>query len=479
MSAPAPAIATADVEVLRKDIAGDVVLPGDPTYDEARTLWNGVFDRRPAIVVRSRSAQDVSAAITFARVHGLELAVRGGGHSTGGLSGVDGGLMIDLSAMNLVETDVAGRRCRVGGGATLGQRDGATQEHGLATTAGIIGHTGVAGLTLTGGMGWLTRKHGLAVDNVLSVEIVTADGKVRRASADEEPELYWAVRGGGGNFGVVTEFEFDLHPVGPMVDFGLLFWPVAQAPDVLRLVRGLFESMSTETNIIVAGVNAPPAPFVPAEHHGAPGIALLVTGFGADGEHARVLDRINAELPPLFQVTMPMPYAGLQQMFDEANHFGVLAYDKATYVEHLTDDAVAVLADQLARKQSAQSAIFIYRLDGAYSEIGDDDTAFGGGRSPRYAVFLLAIAEDPAVLAVDTEWVRNFWTALQPVSMGRGSYLNGEADYPDDRVRASYGAEKYARLAAIKAEYDPDNIFHRNANIPPVPQPPQQRRAGD
>jgi FAD/FMN-containing dehydrogenase len=476
---PASTLAAADVDVLRKDVAGEVVLPGDAEYDEARTLWNGAFDRRPAVVVRCSSARDVSAAVTFARVHGLELAVRGGGHSTGGLSGVDDGLVIDLSAMNQVETDVAGRRCRVGGGATLGQRDGATQEHGLATTAGIVGHTGVGGLTLTGGMGWLTRKHGLSLDNVLAVEIVTADGKIRRASADEEPDLYWAVRGGGGNFGVVTEFEFRLHPVGPMVDFGLLFWPIAQAREVLRLARGLFASMSTETNIIVAGFNAPPEPFVPAEHHGAPGIAFVVAGFGGDGEHGRVLERINAELPPLFQVAMPMPYAGLQQMFDEANRFGLLAYDKATYVEDLSDDVIAVLATHLARKQSPHSATFLYRLDGAYSAIGDDDTAFGGGRSPRYALFLLAIAEEPALLATETEWAREFWTALQPVSMGPGSYLNGEAEYPDDRVRASFGPEKYARLAAIKAHYDPDNIFHRNANIPPAPQPPSQRTPED
>ena len=476
---PAPTLAAADLDVLRKDVSGDVVLPGDAAYDEARLLWNGAFDRRPAVVVRCLSAQDVSAAVTFARTHSLELAVRGGGHSTGGLSGVDDGLAIDISAMYQVETDVEGRHCRVGGGATLGQRDGATQEHGLATTAGIVGHTGVGGLTLTGGMGWLTRKHGLALDNVLGVQIVTADGKIRRASADEEPDLYWAVRGGGGNFGVVTEFEFRLHPVGPMVDFGLLFWPIAQAPDVLRLARELFASMSIETNIIVAGVNAPPEPFVPAEHHGAPGIALVITGFGGDGEHGRVLDRVNSELPPLFQLAMPMPYAGLQQMFDEANHFGLLAYDKATYVEDLSDDVVAVLADQLARKQSPQSAIFIYRLDGAYSEVGDDDTAFGGGRSPRYAVFLLAIAEEPALLATDTRWARAFWDALQPVSMGRGSYLNGEAEYPDDRVRASFGPEKYSRLAALKLRYDPDNVFHRNANIPPAPQPPQQRTPRD
>ena len=469
------ALAADDVEVLRKDIRGEVVRPEDAGYDQARTLWNGAVDRHPAVVVRCGSAADVSAAITFARQHDLEIAVRGGAHSTGGLSGVDDGLVIDLSLMNQVTTDVAARRCRVGGGATLAQRDIATQEHGLATTAGIVGHTGVGGLTLTGGMGWLTRRHGLALDNVLSVEIVTADGTIRRASADQEPDLFWAVRGGGGNFGVVTEFEFQLHEVGPMVDFGLMFWPLPQAADGLRLARDLFADMSRDTNMIIAGINAPPAPFVPAEHHGVPGLALVLIGFGGD-EHGRIFARANAELPPLFQVAMPMPYAAVQQNFDEANHFGLLAYDKATYVEDLTDEVIAVIVEQLAGKGSPDSAAFAYRLDNAYSAVADDATAFGGGRSPRYAVFLVGAAEDDlGLLETEKQWVREFWAALQPVSMGSGSYLNGEAEYPDDRVRASYGPAKYARLAAIKGRYDPDNVFHRNANIPPAPQPPQQR----
>ncbi len=473
------ALATTDVEVLRKGLQGEVVLPADGAYDQVRTLWNGSFDRHPAMIVRCRSAEDVSAAITFARLHDLEIAVRGGAHSTGGLSGVDDGLVIDLSLMDQVETDVAGRRCRVGGGATLARRDIATQEHGLATTAGIVGHTGVGGLTLTGGMGWLTRRHGLALDNVLSVEIVTADGKIRRASADQEPDLFWAVRGGGGNFGVVTEFEFRLHDVGPIVDFGLLFWPLAQGAEVLRLARDLFASMSRDTNMIIAAINAPPAPFVPVEHHGTPGYALVLTGFGRDGEHGRIVERIGAELPPLIQLVAPMPYAAVQQTFDEANHFGLLAYDKAAYVEDLTDEVIAIITEQVARKGSPDSAAFAYRLDGAYCEVGEDDTAFGGGRSPRYALFLLGIAEDdPDLLATETQWVRDFWAALQPVAMGSGSYLNGEAEYAEDRVRASYGPAKYARLAAIKGRYDPDNVFHRNANIPPAPQPPQQRSAG-
>ena len=332
--------------------------------------------------MRPLGAADVSAAITFARQHDLEIAVRGGGHSTAGLSSVDDGLMIDLSLMNSVETDVAARRCRVGGGATIAQRDIATQQHGLAAPAGIVGHTGIGGLTLGGGMGWLTRKHGLAIDNLVSVEIVTADGEIHRASDANEPKLFWAIRGGGGNFGVVTEFEFQLHDVGPMVSFGLLWWPIEQAADVLRLTRNLYASMSTEMNIIVAGLSGPPLPFVPEAYQHAPGIGLAVTGFAPDGEHARIVERINAQLPPVAQMTTPIPYANLQQMFDDANAFGLLAYDKAAYVEELTDGAITVIAGQLARKSSPRSGLFIYRLDGAYSAVREEATAFGGGRSP-------------------------------------------------------------------------------------------------
>ena len=381
--------------------------------------------------------------------------------------------------MNQVETDVAGLRCRVGGGATLGQRDVATQEHGLATTAGIVGHTGVGGLTLTGGMGWLTRKHGLALDNVLAVEIVTADGMIRRASADEEPDLYWAVRGGGGNFGVVTGFESRLHPVGPMVDFGLLFWPINQvtrrtpagAPAV-RLVVDRDEHHCRRESTPARTVRPCRAPR-------RSGVALVITGFGGDGEHGRVLERINAELPPLFQLAMPMPYVGLQQMFDEANHFGLLAYDKATYVEDLSDDVVSVLADHLARKQSPQSAVFLYRLDGAYSSIGDDDTAFGGGRSPRYAVFLLAIADEPALLATDTEWAREFLDcASARCRWGVAAISTARPSIPTiGSARAS--ARKLRPAGRHQGDTTTRTTSSTAMPTSPAPQPPQQQTPED
>ncbi|HEX7188235.1 MAG TPA: FAD-binding oxidoreductase [Actinomycetes bacterium] len=467
-------VATLDVEVLRKEISGEVLVAQDDGYDEARTVWNGAIDRRPAVIVRCATASDVSAAIGFARGHELEIAVRGGAHSTGGNSVVQDGMQIDLSPMNDVSVDVAARRCSVGGGATLAQREEATQAHGLAVTAGIVGHTGVGGLTLGGGMGWLTRKHGLAVDNLVSAEVVTADGRIRHVSADEDSDLFWAIRGGGGNFGVVTRFDFRLHPVGPMVQFGLFLWPVGRTTEVLGLAQDVISSLADELNVIIAGVSAPPAPFVPEEHHHVPCIALLVTGFGSAAEHDAVVARIRSELPPIVELVTPMPYLQLQQMFDEANAFGLHAYDKAVYVEELSPDVIAVISDELPRKTSPRSAMFVYRLDGAYSQVAEDATAFGGGRSPRFCMFLVALADNPEMLDADRTWVRSFWDALQPHAMGIGSYVNGEAEPVEERVRASYGEAKYERLSGIKAAYDPDNVFHLNANIPPAQGPPRQ-----
>jgi len=474
-----PQVISEDVDALRTTIAGQVLVPSDAGYDEARTVWNAAFDHRPALVVRCANAGDVSAAILFARDRNLDISVRGGAHSSSGTSMVPDGLAIDLSLMKDVDVDPVTRRARVGGGATLAERDTATQAHGLATTAGIVGHTGVGGLTLTGGMGWLTRKSGLALDNVVSAEVVTADGQVLRASPDDNPDLFWAIRGGGGNFGVVTTFEFQLQPVGPMVQFGLFFWPLESGADVLRLAKDLFADLPRDLNIIIAGVNAPPAPFVPEQHRHQPGYALLVTGFGTDGEHEAVVERIRAELPPLFDLVTPLPFVELQQMFDEANAFGFHAYDKAAYLEDLSEGAISVVAEHLPRKASPQSALFIYRLDGAYSEVGDDDTAFGGGRSPRYAVFIIALAEDAETLDSGRSWARSFWSALQPHALGTGSYLNGESEPTDDHIRSSYGPAKYERLARIKAEYDPENVFHRNANIRPAAQPPRQRTSSE
>jgi FAD/FMN-containing dehydrogenase len=447
---------------------GPVLGPEDAGYDDARRLWNAAVDKHPAVIARCRSAADVSRAVLFAREQGLEIAVRGGAHNPGGSCSVDDGLMIDLSLMDDVTVDPTTKRARIGGGALLGQLDAAAQEFGLATPAGMVSHTGVGGLTLGGGMGWLTRKHGLSIDNLVSVEIVTADGQVRRASDDENPELFWAIRGGGGNFGVVTEFEFRLHEAGPMINFGLVFWDLDHGAEVLRMARAVVANLPDDVNIVIGAISAPPAPFVPAELHFKPGYALIVIGFGSAEQHAGVLDEIRSAVPPLFEFASPMPYVALQQMLDEANGWGFHAYDKGLYLDDFTDEAIAVITENVPLKQSPGSVMLSYRLDGAYSKVPEDATAFSGSRAPGYAVFIVAVCPTPELLEQDRAWVRSFWDAMVPVSRGIGSYVNAISDEGvDDRVRASYGA-KYDRLAAVKATYDPDNVFHLNANIRPA-----------
>jgi len=461
-------LADSGIGDLRQSMSGPVLGPEDSGYDDARRLWNAAIDRRPAVIARCQSAADVSRAVRFARDHGLEIAVRGGAHNPSGSASVDDGLMIDLSPLNAVSVDPESKRARVGGGAQLGQLDAAAQEYGLATPAGMISHTGVGGLTLGGGMGWLTRKYGLSIDNLVSVEIVTADGQIRRASDDENPDLFWAVRGGGGNFGVVTEFEFRLHEVNPMIDFGLAFWGLDQGAAVLQMAREVIARLPDDVNVVVGAVNAPPAPFVPEQFHFMPGYALIVNGFGSAGEHAGVMDEIRSALPPLFEFASPMPYVALQQMLDEANAWGFQAYDKGFYLDDFTDEAIQVITEHVPLKQSPGSVMLCYRLDGAYSAVPEDATAFSGSRAPGYAVFVIAICPTPELLEHDRAWVRSFWDAMIPVSRGIGSYVNAISDAGvEDRVRASYGA-KYERLAAIKAKYDPENLFHRNANIKPA-----------
>ncbi|MFC5995666.1 FAD-binding oxidoreductase [Pseudonocardia hispaniensis] len=461
--------ASGDIEALRAAMDGPVIAPGDPGYEEARTVWNADIDRRPAVIARCASARDVAAAVTYAQAEGLEIAVRGGAHSMPGASAVDDGLVVDLSRMRAVSVDPTARRARVQGGALLGDLDAATQEHGLAVPTGLVSHTGVGGLTLGGGMGWLTRQAGLTIDNLVSAEIVVADGRVLRAAADENPDLFWAIRGGGGNFGVVTEFEFRLHEVGPMVHFGLFFWGLDQGAEALRLIRDVVPDLPRSQGAIAAtALTAPPAPFVPEEHHHKQGYALLLPGFGAAAEHQRVVDRIRAELPPLFDVVEPMPYVALQQLFDEANAWGLHAYEKAAYLTDLTDGAIDVLTEHAPGKSSPLSLMLFYRLDQTYCEVGEADTAFGGGRSPRYAAFLIALCPTPDLLVADRAWVRSVWDALRPHMIDVGSYVNSIHEPDEHRIRASYGPAKYDRLASIKADYDPGNVFHRNANIKPA-----------
>jgi len=458
------------VDALREAMTGAVLVPEDADYEEARTVWNAAIDRRPGVIARCSNSSDVSAAVRFGVENGLEIAVRGGAHGVSGKAVVDDGLMIDLSAMNSVVVDPERRRVRVGGGALLADMIAATQEHGLASPVGLVGHTGVGGLTLGGGMGWLTRKHGLSIDNLVSAEVVTADGQTRRASQAEHPKLFWAIRGGGGNFGVVTEFEFALHPVGPIVQVALLFWDLDRGREVLRLGEELGGSLPEELNVVIAGLNAPPAPFVPAEYQLQQGYGMIVVGFGAPEEHEELVQQIREALPPLWDFVTPMPYLALNQILDEDNRWGQYDYEKGGQVAEITDEVIEAVTQHFPHKQSPGTAVLFYRVDGAYSSVGDDDTAFGGDRSPGWYVFTVAVCPTAEMLPAEREWARGLHSALAPHMVAR-TYVNAvDEDHSD--VAAAYGAEKYQRLADIKGFYDPDNVFHRNANIKPATQQP-------
>lgn len=460
---------SSEFDDLRAAMSGRVIAPDDTDYDQARKVWNADIDRRPSAIAQCTSAADVAAAVSWAVRRDLAVSVRAGAHHAAGRAIADGALMLDLSAMRDVVVDPDARRARVGGGALLSDLDAATQAHGLAVPTGMVGHTGVGGITLGGGMGWLTRKHGLSTDNLLAAEVVLADGRIVRASADEHPDLFWALRGGGGNFGVVTSFEFALHPLHPMVELAFLFWPQDQGAEMLRLTRDVLADLPAELYIVFGAISAPPEPFVPEEHRFRPGYVMLVAGFGQDvaGEHARVVSGIRQALPPLFEMATPIPYVALQQMIDEANAWGSYCYDKACYLSELSDPVIEVVTEQVPGKASPLSVVLFHPLDGAYSAVPDDATAFGGGRSPRLNVFIVGLTPDPAGLAAERDWVRRFHTALAPLAIGREMYVNAILDTGDDReLRDVYGT-KYERLSQVKAEYDPGNVFRINANIKP------------
>jgi FAD/FMN-containing dehydrogenase len=455
------------VEALQGTIAGTVAIPGDAVYDTAVAIWNGVIERRPGVVVSCVSNDDVAAALSFARTRGLEVSVRGGGHNYAGHALCDGGLMIDLTPMKSIVVDAQALRVTCGGGTTWGELDAATQEHGLAVPGGFISTTGVAGLTLGGGFGWLSRLAGLTSDNLLAADVVTADGRVLRATSDENDDLFWALRGGGGNFGVVTSFEFNLTPVGPLVHLGMFLYSPEQGRDVFRFAREYVRGLPDECGVFLAGLSAPPEPFVPEEHHLAPVFAFAIVGFGDADAHAALIEPVRQAIAPLIELVTPMPYTALQQMFNGSAPWGILAYEKAVYLDELSDAAIDVILDQQPKKSFPLSFLPMFVLGGAYSRAAEDATAFGGSRTLTYMVNIAAAAPTPELYEADRTWVRTFWSALVPHAVGIGSYVNFLTDPDDDRVRAAYGPEKYDRLARIKAKYDPDNIFHLNANIAP------------
>src|SRR4051794_1597118 len=445
------------LEMLTQGVRGRVLRSGDDDFDTVRTVWNGMIDRRPAVIVRCAGVADVISAINFARDHDLVLAVRGGGHSVAGSSVCDRGLMLDLSLMQGIRVDPAARTARAEPGVTWAEFDAETQAFGLATTGGVVSTTGVAGLTLGGGIGWLGRTHGLSCDNLLSVDIVTADGELRTASAEENADLFWAVRGGGGNLGVVTSFEYRLHELGPTVLAGLLVWPRPMARDVLRAFRE-FTQRAPENASAYAGLGTSP--------DGVPIVVAIVFHHSPTEEGEALFAPLRKFGPPVADMVQPMPYVAAQQMLDALNPPGNRVYWKSSILRNIDDQVLDTIIESAENCPSPLSAALLEFYGGAMNRVGAQDTAYPL-RDAMYALNVIAAWTDAAQDAPNIAWARGMWDAVQPFSPG-SVYVNflGVGDASDDRVRAAYGPN-YARLAQIKAAYDPMNLFRLNHNIKP------------
>jgi len=444
--------------------SGDLIQPGDGGYDEHRKVWNGSIDRHPALIARCAGTDDVIAAIRFARQTGLPLAVRGGGHSFPGHSVCDGGVVLDMGALTGVEVDPDAKTAKAQAGALLGQLDVATQAHGLAAPAGIVTHTGLAGLTLGGGIGWLMRKFGLTIDQLESVEMVTAEGEVVHASDDENADLFWGLRGGGGNFGVVTEFEFNLNPLGPQVMAGPIFWRMEDSPKLLRFYRDWIAEAPDELMTIIIHRKAPPLDFVPQELHGQLVVAVVSCYAGSVEDGERVLKPLKEFGSPVLDLCEPKPYLQHQAMFDPSFPHGRWYYMRACDVKELTDDVIDTTVEHSMQIRSPLTAFPIWQMGGAVSRVADDATAFTS-RGAGYTFNITAMTEGPDGFDEEREWSRDFWSALSPHHMG--VYVNFLMEEGEERIREAYGAAKYDRLKALKRKYDPENLFRLNQNVRP------------
>jgi hypothetical protein len=449
---------------LESSFRGELVRPGERSYDERRKIWNGSIDRFPALIARCAGVADVIAAVRFARRTGLVVAVRGGGHSFPGLSVCDGGIVIDLSLMKGIRVDPEARTARAQAGVLIGELDRETQAFGLAATGGIVTHTGLSGLTLGGGIGWLMRKHGLTIDQLLSVDLVTAEGEFVKASERENADLFWGVRGGGGNFGIVTEFELRLNPVGPTVLAGPIFWPMADSPQVLRFYREWIKDAPDDLMTIVLHRKAPPLPFVPPELHGEPVVSIVCCYAGPVEEGEEVVRPIKELGSPALDLCEPKPYTQHQAMFDPSFPHGRWYYFRACDVAELTDEVIDITVDHSTRIASPLTAFPIWQMGGAVGRVGEDETAFNG-RGAGFTFNISGSTETADGFDQEREWVRSFWSALEPHHTS--VYVNFLMEEGEERVREAYGAAKYDRLKALKRKYDPDNLFRLNQNIPP------------
>lgn len=459
-----------DSETIKAFVAGvrgAVLRPGDEGYDDARSIWNGLIDRRPALIVQCTGAADVVDAVNFARDQGLVLSVKGGGHNVAGNATNDDGLVIDLSGMRGVHVDPATAVVRAEGGATWGEVDRESQLHGLAVPGGVVSTTGIAGLTLHGGVGHLRRKHGLTIDSLLSVDIVTADGQLRRASATENEELFWAVRGAGSNFGVVTSFEFQAHPVGPMVAVAAVMYPQENARELLAGWRDVMAGAPDELSSLALCWSVPAAEPFPPELHGQPIVLVAAAYCGSVQDGEPVVQPLRELGEPLIDLSGPWPWIGLQNGFDALFPKGELRYWKSRALAELTEAAIDEIADFAARRPTPATDIVVWHHGGAMSRVGETDTAYGG-RDAAFLVTVEANWNDPAHNDEAIAWGRELWAALEKHSTG-GLYLNfpGLGEENEALVRAGYGVN-YDRLTQLKARYDPTNLFRMNLNIAPA-----------
>ena len=459
-----PVLGEATIQDLRVAVRGAIVTPADDGYAEACRAWNGAHDgRRPALVVRCTGAADVIAAVGFARSNDLTIAVRGGGHSIAGFSTCDGGIVIDLSPMNGVQVDAAARRATVGGGALWADVDHETQAHGLATTGGLVSTTGVGGYTLGGGIGWLMRRYGLACDNLVGAEVVTADGRLVHASESENADLFWGLRGGGGNFGIVTQFELRLHAVGPMVYAGPIFYSADADEALMRLFREWAPGASDDVTAVVNLTTAPPLPVIPEAWHGKSVAAIIAVSAGPVEEGAAHVREFRTVAEPVADLLGPMPYGVIQTLIDPLWVKGIHAYFKATNLARLDDELIDRIAALHREAPGPQCEVHIHQMGGAVARVGDGDTAFAE-RSMPYVLNAVTGWHDPDEADAHIEWARAVIDAASDASTGR-AYVNYLGDA--DAARSSYGDETYTRLVALKNEYDPTNVFRLNQNIEP------------
>lgn len=465
--------------------SGEVVGREDAGYDELRKVFNGMIDRRPALIARCTDAHDVSAAVNFARGSGLPVSVYGGGHNVTGNAVCDDGVTIDLRPMKRIEVDPEARTCRAEAGLTWGELDAATQEHGLAVTGGRMSTTGLGGLVLGAGSGWIERKCGYSVDNLLSVQTVTADGRILTASDSENSDLFWGTRGGGGNFGVVTSFEFRLHPIGPTVLGGMLLYPASMAPAVLRNFRDVMADAADEVGSGIALLTAPPAEFIPEPLRGQPAVGVILCHAGRLEHGEQALRALREFGPPAVDMVEPMPYAAVQQLIDDSYPAGMRNYWTGDFLSGLPDEAIEVMCHFHLSAPSPLSGVGMFPGGGAGARVPDGTMAIGQRQAP-FNIHITALWSDPADDESNIAWTREYAAALKPFTTGR-VYVNFIGDEGQDRVVASFGAEGYARLQKIKQRYDPDNLFRSNQNIKPsgaqageaaAPAPAQAGHAG-